>query len=435
MILNKDKFEKELIKYRRDFHKYAEIKWREFRTSSKVGRTLLDSGLKVQVGEDIISKDSIFSYPPKEEIVLEMKRAIEQGGDKGLIKKMNGLTGVVGTIETQREGPTIAFRFDMDALATTESNKDCHLPKKEGFRSVNEGYCHACGHDGHTAIGLGVAKILMANIDELRGRIKLIFQPSEEGGGGAKGIVDRGILDDVDYFFAGHIGLTKLSGLPLKSREIICGVKDFLDNRRYNITFKGKPAHPCGDPHVGKNALLAASNAAINIHAISPHGEGKLRVNVGILKAGVSRNTIAPSAYMELEIRGENEIVASYGEEKMLSIIKGAALTYQLDYNIEHVGSTPSAKSNDKAIDIVLSCAKEISWFNEVELIGSVGGTDDASEMLKKVQENGGIGSYIGLGSDFAAGFHHDAFDFDEAVMLPSVELFAKIAQTLQREY
>ncbi len=432
MTLNKDEFEKELIFYRRDFHKYAETKWREFRTSCKVAKILLKLGLEVQLGENIVSKDSIFNYPSKEEITLEVKRAIKQGGDENLIKKMNGLTGVVGIIETKKIGPTIAFRFDMDALATTESNDNSHFPKKEGFRSVNEGYCHACGHDGHTAIGLGVAKRLISIKNELSGKIKLIFQPSEEGGGGARGIVNKGVLDDVDYFFAAHIGLTKLNGLPLKSRGIICGVKDFLDNRRYNVNFKGKPAHPCGDPHIGKNALLAASTAALNIHAIAPHSEGKLRVNVGILKAGVSRNTIAPNAYMELEIRGENEVVASYGEEKMLSIIKGAALTYQLDYSIDHIGSTPSAESDDKAIDLVLSCAKEIPWFNEFELIGSVGGTDDASEMLRKVQENGGFGSYIGLGSEFAAGFHHNAFDFDEAVMLPSVELFVKIARSLQ---
>ena len=433
MILNKVEFEKELIFYRRNFHKYAETKWREFRTSSKVAEILSELGLKVQLGEDIISKDSIFSYPSREEITLEIKRAIKQGGDEKLIKKMNRLTGVVGTIETKEEGPTVAFRFDMDALATTESNEDSHFPKKEGFRSVNEGYCHACGHDGHTAIGLGVAKRLISIKNELSGKIKLIFQPSEEGGGGARGIVNKGVLDDVDYFFAAHIGLTKLNGLPLKSRGIICGVKDFLDNRRYNVNFKGKPAHPCGDPHIGKNALLAASTAALNIHAIAPHSEGKLRVNVGMLKAGVSRNTIAPNAYMELEIRGENEIVASYGEDKMLSIIKGTALTYQLDYSIEHIGSTHSAESNDKAINLVLNCAKEIPWFNEFELIGSVGGTDDASEMLRKVQENGGFGSYIGLGSDFAAGFHHNSFDFDEAVMLPSVQLFVKIAQNLQK--
>lgn len=434
MILDSKELEKKIIDYRRDFHKYAEVKWTEFRTSSKVAERLLELGIEVQMGLNIVEKGFQFSFPSDEVIQREIQRAIHQGANKEIIQQMDGITGVVGIIDTKKEGPTIAFRFDMDALTTVESDEDKHFPKVNGFRSINEGHCHACGHDGHTAIGLGVAEVLMSIKDTLTGKVKLIFQPSEEGGGGARGIVEKGVLDDVDYFFAGHVGLTKLDGLPLQSRGIICGVMDFLDNRRYNITYTGKAAHPCGDPHVGKNALLAASTAALNIHAIAPHSEGMLRVNVGTLKAGVSRNTIAPNAYLETEIRGENDIVAAYGEDKMLSIVRGAASVYQLKCEIEHIGSTSSAKSDDEAIDFVMNCAKEIPWFKEFERIGSVGGTDDASDMLRRVQKNGGIGTYIGLGANFAAGFHHSSFDFDESVMLPSVELFVKLVQQLQNK-
>jgi aminobenzoyl-glutamate utilization protein A len=98
------------------------------------------------------------------------------------------------------------------------------------------------------------------------------------------------------------------------------------------------------------------------------------------------------------------------------------------------VGSTPSAESDDEAIELVMNCAKEIPWFEEFEPVGSVGGTDDASDMIRRVQANGGIGTYIGLGADFAAGFHQSSFDFDESVMLPSVELFVKLIQQLQNK-
>lgn len=429
MLLYSAELEKRLIDYRRDFHKYAETKWAEFRTTSKVAERLLELGMEVKLGLDIVEKGFQFSYPSDEIIQNEMQRAIKQGANEELVKQMDGIPGVVGIIDTQISGPTIAFRFDMDALTIVETDNENHFPQANGFRSINEGCCHACGHDGHTAIGLGVAEVLMSIKDTLSGKIKLIFQPSEEGGGGAVGIVEKGTLDDVDFFFAGHVGLTKLNGLPLKSRGIICGVKDFLDNRRYNIIYTGRPAHPCGDPHVGKNALLAASTAALNVHAIAPHSEGMFRVNVGVLRAGVTRNTIAPNAYLEVEVRGENDTVSNYGEDKMLSVIKGAAGIYQLDCNIEHVGSTPSAKCDDAAIDMVLNCAKQIPWFNEFELIGSVGGTDDASDMIRRVQKNGGIGTYIGLGADFSAGFHNNAFNFDESVMLPAVELFVKLVQ------
>lgn len=434
MTLFSEQLEKKLINYRRDFHKYAEVKWTEFRTSSIVAERLLELGIEVQLGLDIFEKGVQFNFPPDETIQKEKQRAINQGANKEIIHQMDDMPGVVGIIDTKKEGPTIALRFDMDALTTIECNDYKHFPKAAGFRSINEGYCHACGHDGHTAIGLGVAEVLMKIKDSLRGKIKLIFQPAEEGGGGAIGIVKKGILDDVDYFFAGHIGLTKLNGQPLKSHAIIGGTKDFLDSRRYNIRYIGKAAHPCGDPHVGKNALLAACTAALNIHTIAPHSEGMLRVNVGILKAGVSRNTIAANAYLEIEIRGENDIVANYGEDKMLSIVKGVANVYQLECEIEHIGSTTSAKSDDEAIDIVMNCAKEIPWFREYERIGSVGGTDDASDMLRRVQKNGGIGTYIGLGADFVESFHHSAFDFDESVMLPSVELFVKLVKQLQNK-
>ncbi|MCT4509564.1 MAG: amidohydrolase [Tepidibacter sp.] len=432
MTLDSKELKKRIVGYRRDFHKHAEVKWTEFRTSCKVAQRLVELGIEVKMGLNIVEKGLQFSFPSEEVIQREIQRAIDQGANEEIVRQMDNITGVVGIIDTKKEGPVVAFRFDMDALTIVESNEDKHFPKENGFRSINEGYCHACGHDGHTAIGLGVAEVLMSIKDTLTGKIKLIFQPSEEGGGGARGIVKKGVLDDVDYFFAGHIGLTKLDGLPLKSRGIICGTKDFLDNRRYNITYNGKAAHPCGDPHVGKNALLAASTAALNVHSIAPHSEGMMRVNVGILKAGISRNTIAPNAYLEIEIRGENDTVAEYGEDKMLSIVKGVASVYQLECEIEHVGTTYSAKSDDEAIDFVMNCAKEIPWFKEFELIGSVGGTDDASDMIRRVQKNGGIGTYIGLGADFTAGFHNSSFDFDESILLPSVELFVKLVQQLQ---
>lgn len=431
MIYSKE-LEERLVRYRRDFHKYPEVMWTEFRTTSKVAERLLELGIEVKLGLDIVEKGVQFNFPLDETIEKEKQRAIDQGGNKELIEQMDGITGVVGIINTNKKGPTIAFRFDMDALPIIESNDEGHFPKENGFRSINEGYFHACGHDGHTAIGLGVAEALISMKDNLVGKVKLIFQPSEEGGGGARGIVEKGILDDVDYFFAGHIGLTKLNGLPLKSNGIIGGTKDFLDSRRYDVEYIGKAAHPCGDPHVGKNALLAASTAALNIHAIAPHSEGMLRVNVGTLRAGSVRNAIASTAYLEIETRGENDVVAKYGEDKMLSIVEGVASAYQLSCKIKHIGTTQSAESDDEAIDIVINCAKKIDWFKEFNPVGSVGGTDDASEMIRRVQENGGIGTYIGLGANFSGSFHNEKFDFDESILLPSVQLFIKITEYIK---
>lgn len=423
--------ENRLIELRRDFHKHAESMWKEYRTTSIIAKHLMALGIPIVMGEELSVRGMQFQYPLKETITKEKMRAISQGADPELVEKMCELPGVMGVIDTQREGPVTAFRFDIDALPFSESDDPEHKPVKEKYVSINEGSCHACGHDGHAAIGMVVAEELMKKKDRLHGKIKLIFQPAEEGGGGARGIVERGCLDDVNYFFAGHVGLTTLQGLPLPSHGIIGGTKDFLDSRRYNIIYKGKAAHPCGNPNDGKNALLAACFAAMGIHTIPPHCQGEFHQNVGVIHAGSSRNTIAADSYMELEVRGENDIVAEYGENKMLSIARGAAEAYQVECKIVLIGKSSSGASDDKAIDIVMRCARTIPWFTEFHNIGSVGGSDDASEMLRRVQINGGIGSYIGLGANFTTSFHDKSFDFDEEVLAPSVELFVKIVEDI----
>jgi len=273
----------------------------------------------------------------------------------------------------------------------------------------------------------------MQNKDKLKGKFKLIFQPSEEGGGGAMGIVDKGHLDDVDYFFAVHLCLYHNSKI-LKSGEIGTGCKDFLDNRRFNITYKGKAAHPSGDPHNGSNAILGASVACLGIHTIAPHGEGMFRTNVGIIKGGVSRNTIAPNAYFELEVRGENQKIADYGEKRVSEIIKGAATLYNLEYKIESAGGTPSGESNPDAMSLIKEAAKTIPWFENIYDYAEVGGSDDATEMLNRVHSKSGKGTYIGIGANMSGGVHRANFDFDEEVMLHTVELLITTVNNILKE-
>ena len=108
-------------------------------------------------------------------------------------------TGIVATLNTGRPGPTLAFRVDMDALDLSEALDESHRPFRDGFASCNPGMMHACAHDGHTTIGLGLAQVLKQNEAQLNGTIRLIFQPAEEGTRGAKAIVDKGVVDDVQY--------------------------------------------------------------------------------------------------------------------------------------------------------------------------------------------------------------------------------------------
>ena len=430
-MADREMIHKQMVAWRRDFHKYAESKWREFRTSGMIAEYLESLGIPILLGEELMVRDMGFGVPDMEIRRQEMERAVAQGAKQEYVDKMDGLPGVAGIIDTGKPGPTTALRFDIDSMPFDESTDPDHRPMREGFASVNKGCCHACGHDGHAAIGMAVASWIMEHKDELCGVIKVIFQPAEEGGGGARGIVARGLLDDVQYFFSGHVGLTQLNGIPVESHQLIAGEKDFLDNRRYNIRYTGIAAHPCGDPQKGRNALLAGSAAALGIHSIAPHGKGVFRANVGILQCGISRNTIAPNAYMEVEVRGENDEVAEYGEQRMLQVVQSAAGLYDVSCDIELVGKNISARCDDAAMEIVMECVKQVPWFEECWAEGSLGGTDDASDMMRRVQENGGIGTYIGLGTTFPTSFHDPKFDFDEDVLVPSAELFEEIIKKL----
>ena len=289
----------ELVTQRRDFHKYAETGWFEMRTSSIIARKLTDLGYEVLTGEDVCDREARMGVPSDEALEKAYQRAIEQGADPEFVEHTKGgMTGVIGILRCG-EGPTMAMRFDIDALGVFESDEPDHRPAAEGFASVNYGSMHACGHDVHGTVGLGVAKVLMAIKDQLHGTIKLIFQPAEEGVRGAKAIVEKGHLDDVQYFLGSHVSGKKADD----PANITGGSYGALATCKYDVIYKGLAAHAGGVPHSGKNALLAAASAVVNLYAIPRHGSGSSRINVGTLHAGSVRNVIADEAKLELEVR------------------------------------------------------------------------------------------------------------------------------------
>ena len=310
---------------------------------------------------------------------------------------------------------TVAFRADMDAVAVQEPDDIPH-------HSQTPGVAHKCGHDGHTAIGLGIAAELMKRKGELKGKIKLFFQPAEETFYGAQSIVDKGHLDDVMNFIAVHIALSA-ENKPLPSHTVACGCRDFLSDRQLDVYLEGKAAHPCGASQEGKNALLAACSAALNIHSIAPHEEGLCRVNVGEIHAGVCANTIAPDAMMRIEYRGQKPAISEYAGQRIFDILEGTAKAYDLKYHYVDYGEVPAGASDYAMMEVVQRAAKKVPWFQTVYFEGNVGGTDDAAVMLTKVQQNGGIGSYVGIGADTTGPVHNPEFDFDEDCLQAAMEL------------
>ena len=312
-----------LIDRRRDLHRFPEAAWTEFRTASMVAAALSAAGYEVRLGQDVVRRESMLGVPTEEELATHMERAVAQGGDPALIGRMQGgLTGVVGELACG-DGPVVALRFDMDANDLDEARDEEHRPCRDGFASINPGVMHACGHDGHVAIGLGVAELLAGIRDRLHGTVRLIFQPGEEGVRGAGPMVDAGALDGVDYLLGGHIGFR----VP-RTGQLVCGVGGFLATTKFDATFTGVAAHAGAAPEQGRNALLAAASAALNLHAIPRHGQGASRISVGVLNAGQGRNVVPPNALIKGETRGQTTAINDFMYERAREVLAGAARMY-----------------------------------------------------------------------------------------------------------
>ena len=417
-----DEIEQKIINYRRDFHKYAEYGWTEYRTSSLIAKRLEELGYDVKVGKEILSGKDRMGLPSKGVLEKCWQRAVEQGGDIKYLNKMkNGYTGVVGIIKNGK-GPVRALRFDIDALEIEESIDLNHFPAKEGFASVNKEAAHACGHDCHASTGLGIAEILADQKENIKGTIKLIFQPAEEGVRGAKSIVESGVLDDVNIIIGHHVhGDWNLA-------EISSGISDYIATKKFDVTIYGKAAHAGENPNGGNNALVAASNAILNLYAIPRHKDGETRINVGKLYAGSGRNIICDKVQMIMETRGANTEISEYMYNKAVKIIKGSSMMQDCSVEITQMGESQSAKSDKELMDIVEKTALEIGGYTLLDIHKS-GGSEDFTYMMSKIQKNGGYAISIGIGAGKknAGAAHSHNFDVDERVIKKAVILLTTL--------
>ncbi|GHS93250.1 aminobenzoyl-glutamate utilization protein A [Synergistales bacterium] len=425
--------ELELIVLRRDFHKYPESAWTEFRASAIIASYLNRLGYRqLSLGLDNIDPQSVMGRPDEAEIDRQIERAKAQlpescadGAD--FIDKMQRYPGVVGVLNTGKDGPVISLRFDIDCVDVNETVLPEHRPNKECFASVNARLDHACGHDAHTAIGLGLAKSLIEKKDELRGEIRLIFQPGEEGCRGAYAMTQKGVVDGSDYFLSLHIGTGVPSGsFALNSHGHLCTTK-------FDACFTGRAAHAAGAPQEGKNALLAAATAAISLHAIAPHSEGSMRVNVGALSAGTGRNVIADHAVMKAETRGETQDIADYVYKRACEVINGAAAMYETEAEIIKMGSATDADGDAALAERVGAVIRKSDLFGSILNDVPATGSEDATWMMRRVQEQGGQALYMVLGSDITAPHHNGSFDIDENAMINGVRALDIIVDELAK--
>lgn len=403
----------EITLWRRDFHKHPESGWLEYRTSSKIADLLESYGYEVFVGESVCESSSRMGVPNADILEIHEKRALSEGANQKWIELMKGgQTGVVGVFKSNKPGPVIALRFDIDSLDITESNEDCHHPVIENYCSVHEGMMHACGHDGHAAIGLGVAKELMAHVETINGEIRLLFQPAEEGCRGAKSMVDKGWLEGVDYFYSGHIGFQSF-----QVGEIVASVDGFLATTKIDVSYVGKETHAGNKPEIGRNALLAAAATSLHLHGIARHSAGKTRINVGLLQAGSGRNVIPGSAKMALETRGETTELNDYMTEETIRIIENTAKVYNVECKWEVVGKAPGAQTDQAFTSFIEDTLQSVECVESIISNRKLNASEDAVYMINRVQEQGGQASYLLFGSPIPAGHHEPTFDFDEDVL------------------
>lgn len=409
----------QLREIRRDLHTYAEAGWFEIRTSSLVAQRLTELGYQVLTGRDVCLAESRMGLPPETALAEQYQRALAQGAVQPFAEQAkDGFTGVIGILDCG-EGPVIAMRFDIDALGVYEDKNDSHRPAVEGFRSVNEGMMHACGHDGHVAIGLGVAEVLISIRDQLKGKIKLIFQPSEEGVRGAKSIVDHGHLDDVDYVLGNHMGDNE--GKPY---QIGLNAKGTFATSKLDVYFTGCAAHAGLTPERGSNAMLAAATAVLNIHAISRTSTGDTRINVGVLQAGSGRNVICDRAKLELEVRGTTTEANAYVEDYARRICQAAADMHGCSCEIRLMGAAESLTSDRALMERCMKVCEEKLGLQSTPPRPERGASEDYSYMVNRVRSHGGQGLFFMTLTPCSGPFHGNGFDFQEDALCNGVKVF-----------
>jgi len=414
-----------VVETRRDLHRHPELGFLEYRTAALAAERLSGLGWGVRAGPEVMRAEDMLGAPSAEAVAAAQAAALSQGAPLEWITRMpGGQTGVVAELR-RGEGPVLAFRFDMDALPVLETTATAHAPNAGGWNSQTRGVMHACGHDGHTAIGLAVAEQLAHPAAGWKGTIRLIFQPAEEGGRGAWPMVQSGLLDDGDWFFAGHLGCFLPSG------KVAAEATGFLYSTKIDVTFHGKAAHAAMGPHEGRNALLAGATATIGLYGISRHASGATLVNVGKMTAGSGRNIIADRCDMLIEVRGDSEAALSYMEGRAHEILAGAATMQACTYETKVMGRSAGIAQSPEAVARVAQVAARTEGVTEVLPAWSIGGGDDATFMMRRVQEHGGKAAYFLIGSDIANVHHAIDFDIDEASLQTGVRLFVGLADSL----
>ncbi len=335
------------------------------------------------------------------------------------VKKGIAKTGVVGLLQGSKTGKTVAIRADMDALPLNEVNP---VP----YASKIKGKMHACGHDAHVTILLGVAKFFSSMKDQVRGNIMWIFQPAEEGGGGGRMMVEEGVLENpkVDAIFGAHV----FPQLPI-GKVGVCEGEALAAADRFIIKVIGKSGH-AASPHLAKDPILAAGHLITQLHSIVSRNVNPLDsavITVGKVSGGTAFNIIPDEVELLGTLRSLNSRVREEVKSRIEEVAQGTAHSFGMDYRFDFEYGYPVLVNDPEMTKLVSeACSKGIGEGNVENLKPSMG-AEDFAYYLEKIP-----GAFFRLGTEneergIIHPYHSSLFDIDEEVLPFGVEMFVRI--------
>lgn len=324
--------------------------------------------------------------------------------------------GVLAFIEGASPGPTIALRADFDALPI-------HDEKDVPYKSTKPGVMHACGHDGHTATLLVLAKILHTHRDQLKGKIVLIHQHAEEyAPGGAKPMIEDGCLDGVDVIFGTHLWSSEPCGTILYKSGNFMAAAD-----RFSIQVQGKGGHGA-QPHLTKDAVLIGSQIVASLQQVVARKVNPIDsavVSVGGFVAENAFNVIADSAVLTGTARSFEESARHIIEREIEQVVKGVCQMHDAAYTYEYVRGYPAVKNHPKQTEYIAGIANQTEGVTEVKEAETQMGGEDFAYYLQHVP---GTFFYTGAmpeNSQDVYPHHHPKFDINEKAMPVAAKVLA----------
>jgi amidohydrolase len=380
----------EIVAIRRDLHMHPELGFQEFRTAQIVADQLGALGYEVQTGV--------------------------------------GKTGVVGLLGNgDADTRTVLLRFDMDALPIHEEND---VP----YRSQKPGVMHACGHDAHVAVGIGVAKVLAKHRDELKGTIKLMFQPAEEGLGGAVAMINDGVLDGPTVDVA--MGLHVASQLPLGTAVVRSGPM-MAASDKLQITVRGRGGH-AAHPDQTVDAVLVAAHIVVALQTIVARNidpEEPAVITVGAIEGGKAGNVIAETAELRGSVRSFNPVVRELLHRRINEVASGVATALGAQADVQVIRGVDATINAPEPTALMYEAAVAVFGKEKINTTYRTTGGEDFSAVLARVP-----GNFFFLGTrndERGLNFphHNPRFDIDESCLHQGVAILCDAAVRALNEH